>query len=156
MMALGKMKSKFETGNKEIRRYREQGGTSRSGRSSEDKMENMARIIKELSNKISRMELDQAKNEHHLGKEFKKNPNPQNHQKQIKNEDQKIQTPFKSEKFIGGKDLEDFEELEEDINNIVEDCSQPYITRHNYEKSLTSNYRNESNENNSVLDNSTY
>ena len=81
----------------------------------------MARIIKELSNKISRIELDQAKNEHYPRKEFKKNPNPQNHQKQIKNEDQKIQTPFKSEKFIGGQDLEDFEELEEDINNLGDD-----------------------------------
>jgi hypothetical protein len=57
------------------------------------------------------MELDQAKNEHHPRKEFRKNLNPQSHQKKIKNEDQKIQTPFKSEKFIGGKDLEDFKEL---------------------------------------------
>jgi hypothetical protein len=156
MMASGKLKAKFETGNKEIRRYREQGGPSGSGRSSEDKMDDMARIIKELSNKISRMELDQAKNEHHPRKEFRKNPNPQNHQKQIKNEDQKIQTPFKSENFIGGQDLEDFEELEEDINNIGEDCLQPYITRRDYEKSLTSNYRTESNENNSVSEDSTY
>jgi hypothetical protein len=74
-------------------------------------MDDMARIIKELSNKILRMELDQAKNEHHPRKEFRKNPNPQNHLKQINKEDQKIQTPFKSEKFIGGQDLEDFEEL---------------------------------------------
>jgi hypothetical protein len=65
MMASGKMKTKFDTGNKEIRRYREQGGPSGPGRSSEDKMDNMARIIKELSNKISRMKLDQDKNEHY-------------------------------------------------------------------------------------------
>jgi len=116
----------------------------------------MDRIIKELSNKISRMELDQDKNEHYPRKEFRKNPNPQNHQKQIKNEDKKIQTPFKSENFIGGQDLEDFEELEEDINNIGEDCLQPYITRHDYGKSLTSSYRTESNENNSVSEDSTY
>jgi hypothetical protein len=128
MMASGKLKTKFETGNKEIRRYREQGGPSGSGRSSEDKIDDMARIIKELSNKISRMELDQAKNEHYPRKEFRKNPNPQNHQKQIKNEDQKIQTPFKSENFIGGQDVEDFEELEEDMNNLGDDCLQPYIT----------------------------
>jgi hypothetical protein len=35
MMASGKMKAKFDTGNKEIKRYREQGAPSGSGRSSE-------------------------------------------------------------------------------------------------------------------------
>jgi hypothetical protein len=130
MMASGKLKTKYETGNKETRRYREQGGPSGSGRSSKDKMDDMARIIKELSNKISRMELDQDKNEHYPRKEFRKNPNPQNHQKQIKNEDQNIQTPIKSENFIGGQDIEDFEELEEDMNNLDDNTFQPYITRH--------------------------
>jgi len=115
VMASGKLKAKFETGNKEIRRHREQGGPSGSGRFSKEKIDDMARIIKELSNKISRMELDQDKNEHHPRKEFRKNPNPQNHPKQVSNEDEKIQTPFKSEKFIGGQDDEDFEELEEDM-----------------------------------------
>ena len=94
MMASGKLKAKFEYGNKEIKRYMEQGGPSGLGISLKDKMDDMARIIKELSKKISRMELDQAKNEHYPRKEFKKNPNPQNHQKQIKNEDQKIPSPF--------------------------------------------------------------
>jgi len=155
-MASGKMKAKFETGNKEIRIYREQGGPSGSGRSSEDKMDDMARIIKELSNKISRMELDQAKNEHYPRKESRKNPNPQNHQKKIKNEDKKIQTPFKSENFIGGQDFEDLEELEEDMNNLGEDCLQPYITRHDYEKSLTTEFRTESKKNNSVSEDPTY
>jgi hypothetical protein len=32
--------------------------------------------------------------------------------------------------------LEDFEELEEDINNLGDDCLQPYLTRQDYEKSL--------------------
>jgi hypothetical protein len=64
MMASGKMKDKFDMGNKEIKRYREKGAPSRSGRSLEDKMDDMDRIIKERSNKISRMELEQAKNEH--------------------------------------------------------------------------------------------
>ena len=58
MMASGKLKTKFETGNKETIRYRDQGGPSESGISSEDKMDDMERVIKELSNKISRMELD--------------------------------------------------------------------------------------------------
>jgi hypothetical protein len=77
MMASGKLKSKMETGNKETRRYREQGGSSGSGRSSGDKMDDMARIIKELSNKILKMELDQTKNDHFPRKDFRRNPNPQ-------------------------------------------------------------------------------
>jgi hypothetical protein len=78
MMALGKLRTKFEIGNKETRRYRYQGGPSRSGRSSEDKIDDMARIIKELSNNISIIQLDQAKNEHFPKKDFKRNTNAQN------------------------------------------------------------------------------
>jgi hypothetical protein len=156
MMASGKIKTKLETGNKETRRYREQGGPSGSGRSSEDKMDDMARIIKEMSNKISRMELDQAKNEHFPRKDFKRNPNPQNQLRKIKNEDQKIQAPFKSENFIGGEDVEDFEELEEDINNLGDDCLQPYLTRQDYEKYLNTEHRSGNNKNNSIMEDSTY
>jgi len=65
-------------------------------------MDYMERIIKDLSNKISRMELDQAKNENFPRKDFRRNPNPQNQQRQIKSEDKKIQAPFKRENFIGG------------------------------------------------------
>jgi hypothetical protein len=61
MMASGKLKAKVETGNRETKRFREQAGPSGSNRSTDDKMDDMARIIKELSNKISRMELDQSK-----------------------------------------------------------------------------------------------
>jgi len=77
-------------GNKETRHLREQEGPSGSGRSSEDKMDDMARIIKELSNKISKMELDQSKNDQFPRKDFIRNPNPQMQKRQIKNEDQKI------------------------------------------------------------------
>jgi hypothetical protein len=108
MMASGKLKTKFEIGNKETRWYREQVGPFGSGRSSEDKMDDMERIIKELLNNISRMELDQSKNEHFPRRDFRRNPNPQTQQRQIKNEDKKIQAPFKSENFIGGEDMEDF------------------------------------------------
>jgi len=38
----------------------------------------MARVIKELSNKISRMELEQAKDDSFPKKDFKRNPNPPN------------------------------------------------------------------------------
>jgi hypothetical protein len=136
MMASGKLKAKFEMGNKETRRFREQAGPSGVGRSSEDKMDDMAKIIKELSNKISRMELDQSKNDQFPRKDFRRNPNPQIQQRQIKNEEQKIQAPFKNENFIGGEDMQNFEELEEDINNLGDDCQELYLTRQDYEKSL--------------------
>jgi hypothetical protein len=99
-------------------------------------MDDMARIIKELSNKISRMELDQSKADPFVKREFRRNPNPQNQQRQIKNEDQKIQTPLKNENFIGGNDLQDFEDLEEDVTNLGDDYTQPYLTKEDYENSL--------------------
>jgi hypothetical protein len=77
MMVSGKLKDKFELGNKEIRWYREQAGPSRFGRSSEDKMDDMEKIIKELSNKISKMEFDQSKNDAFPRKYFRRNYNPQ-------------------------------------------------------------------------------
>ena len=116
----------------------------------------MARIIKELSNKISRMELDQAKNENFPRKDFRRNPNPPNQPRQIKNEDQRIQTPFKSKNFIGAEDVEDFEELEENINNIGEDCLQPFLTRQDYEKYATKKHRSKNNKNNGIMEDSTY
>jgi hypothetical protein len=112
MMASGKLKAKVEMGNRETKRFREQVGPSGSNRSTDDKMDDMARIIKELSNNISRMELDQSKFDPFVKREFRRNPNTQNQQRQIKNEDQKIQTPLKNENFIGGNDLEDFRDLE--------------------------------------------
>jgi hypothetical protein len=50
-------------------------------------MDDMARIIKELSNKISRVEPYQSKADPFVKREFIRNPNPQNQQRQIKNED---------------------------------------------------------------------
>jgi hypothetical protein len=102
------------------------------------------------------MEKDQAKNEHFPRKDFRRNPNPQNPPRQIKNEDKRIQTPFKRENFIGGEDVDDFEELEEDINNLGDDCLQPFLTRQNYEKYVTTNDRSENNKNNDIIEDSTY
>jgi hypothetical protein len=76
MMASGKLKMKIEIGNKETKCFREQAGPSVFGKSSDDKMDDMARIIKELSNKISRMELDQSKANQFIKREFRRNPNP--------------------------------------------------------------------------------
>jgi hypothetical protein len=123
-------------GNRETKRVREQATPSGPSRSSDDKMDDMARIIKELSNKISIMELDQSKVDPFIKREFRRNPNPQNLQRQIKSEDQKIQTPLKNEKFVGGNDLQDFEDLDEDVTNLGDDFTQPYLTKEDYEKSL--------------------
>jgi hypothetical protein len=143
MMASGKLKAKIETGNKENRKFKEQGGSSGSGKSSGDKIDEMARVIRELSNKISKMELDKSKRDNFPRKDFRRNPDPQAPQKIIKNEDQKIPTPFKSENFIGEEDLENFEEFDEDINNLGDDNKSPYLSRQDYEKSLNNEIRSE-------------
>jgi ribonuclease HI len=136
MMASGKLKAKVETVNRENRRYREPAGPSGSNRYTDDRVDDMARIIKELSNKISRMELDQAKADSSNKKDFRRNPNPQNQQRQIKNEDQKIQAPLKNENFIGANDLQDFGDSEDEVACFGDECSQPFLTREDYEKSL--------------------
>jgi ribonuclease HI len=96
----------------------------------------MARVIKELSNKISRMELEQAKDDSFPKKDFKRNPNPPNQQRQIQNEDKKIQAPLKNENFIGANDFQDFRDSDNDVTNFGDDYTQPYLTREDYEKSL--------------------
>ena len=58
MMASGKLKARVETGNQEPKHFREQEGPLGSNRDSDDRVDDMARVIKELSNKISRMELE--------------------------------------------------------------------------------------------------
>jgi hypothetical protein len=52
--------------------------------------------------------------------------------------------------------VEDFEELEEDINNLGDDYLQPYLTRQDYEKYLNTEHRYESNKNNNFTEDSTY
>jgi hypothetical protein len=86
------------------------------------------------------MELGQSKIDQFTRKYFIRNPNPQTQQRQIKNEDQKIQTPFKNENFIGGDDMRSFEELEEDMNNLSDDDQEPHLTRQDYERSLGAKY----------------
>jgi hypothetical protein len=61
----------------------------------EEKMDDMAKIIKELSNKIYRMELYQAKPDPFSRRDFKRNPNPQIQQRRVKNEEQKIKPLLK-------------------------------------------------------------
>jgi hypothetical protein len=147
MMASGKLKAKVETVNRENRRYREPAGPSGSNRYTDDRVDDMARVIKELSNKISRMELEQVKADSSNKKDFRRNPNPQNQQRQIKNEDQKIQAPLKNENFIGANDLQDFGDSEDEVACFGDECSQPFLTREDYEKFLnTSQPSNEEEE----------
>jgi hypothetical protein len=77
MMASGKLKAKVETRTKEPKRFREQAGPSGSGKFAEEKMDEMAKIIKYFSSKISRMELDQAKPDPFTINQFRRNTNPQ-------------------------------------------------------------------------------
>ena len=81
MMDSSKLKVRVETGNREPKHFREQAGQSGSNRDSYDRVDDMARVIKELSNKIARMELEQAKAESYPKKDFKRNPNPPNQQR---------------------------------------------------------------------------
>jgi hypothetical protein len=90
MMAFGKLKTKFDMGKREPMSFKEHTGPSGSGKFTEEKMAEMVKIIKELSKKNSRMEIEQAKPNPYVRNQFKRNPNPQIQQRQIKNEDQKI------------------------------------------------------------------
>jgi hypothetical protein len=75
MMASGKLKMKVDMGTREPRHFREQAGPSGSGRNtSEEKMDEMAKIIKELSNKISRMEMEKSKPDPYARNQFRRNP----------------------------------------------------------------------------------
>jgi hypothetical protein len=95
MMASGKLKAKTENVNKEYKKFKEQGGPSGLGKSSGDKLEEMARVIRELLNKILKMELEKTKRDNFPRKDFRKNLEPQGPYKTVKNEDQKIQAPLK-------------------------------------------------------------
>jgi hypothetical protein len=55
MMESGKLKSKVETGTKEPKCFKEHAGPSGSGKFTEEKMDDMAKIIKDVSKKFSRI-----------------------------------------------------------------------------------------------------
>jgi hypothetical protein len=94
MMASGKLKEKTETRDKENRKFKEQGGSLGLGKYLGDRIEEMARVIRELLNKISKMELGKSKRDNFHRKDFRRNPEPQGPQKIIKNEDKKIPNTF--------------------------------------------------------------
>jgi hypothetical protein len=49
---------------------------------------------------------------------------------------QKKQAPLKNENFIGENVFQDFGDSDNDVTNFGDDCTQPYLTREDYEKSL--------------------
>jgi hypothetical protein len=105
MLASGKLKIKAETGARENKRFKEQGGPSGSGKDIQDeKINEMAKLIKDLSNKLSRMEMERVKPEPNIinPNQFRRNfnTNPQIQQRPPRNDDQKIQAPFKTENMI--------------------------------------------------------
>jgi hypothetical protein len=99
-------------------------------------MDDMAKIIKELSNKISKMELDQANPYSFSRRDFKRNPNPQTQQRPVKNEDSKIKAPFKTKNFMQSDDTQDFEGFDEDIDNLSDNDQEPHLTRQDYKRYL--------------------
>jgi hypothetical protein len=156
MMASRKLKTKVEMGTREPRHFKEHAGPSGSGKSTEEKMDEMEKIIKDLSNKISRMEMEQAKPDPYVRNQFRRNPNPQIQQRQIKNEEQKIQAPFKTENFIQRDEVQDYDELDEDLNNLNDDDLEPHLTKQDYEKSLDLESLFNDDENINNLGDSTY
>ena len=156
MMASKKLKTKVEMVKREPRRFKEHPGASRFEKYTEEKTDEMAKIIKDLSNKISKMEIEQAKPDLYVRNQLRRNLNPQIQQRKIKNDDQKIQTPFKNNNFMQRDEVQDYEELEEDLNNLNDDDLEPHLTKQDYEKSLDleSMFNNDENINN--LEESTY
>jgi hypothetical protein len=143
-------------GTREPRHFKEHAGPSGSGKSVEEKMDEMAKIIKDLSNKISRMEMEKSKPDPYVRNQFRRNPNPQIQQRKIKNEDQKIQAPFKTENLIQGDEVQDYDELDEDLNNLSDDDLEPHLTKQDYEKSLDLESLFNEDENINNLGDSTY
>jgi hypothetical protein len=136
MMASGKLKAKIENLNKENKKFKEQAGPSGSGKSAGDRIDEMARVIQQLSNKIYKMELEKPRRDNFPRKDFRKNPEPQGPHKTTKNEDQKVQAPFKTEDYVGEEDFGEFEQLDEDIDCLGDDNRYPYVSRQDYEASL--------------------
>ena len=66
------------------------------------------------------------------------NTNTQFQQRPLKNEDKKIQVPFKTENLIQGDEVQEYDELDEEMNLLSDDDSEPHITQQDYELSLGS------------------
>jgi hypothetical protein len=65
------------------------------------------------------------------------NTNIQIQQRPIKNEERKIQAPFKKMNLIQGDEVHKHDELDEDMNNLSDDDSEPHLTQQDYKQSLS-------------------
>jgi len=52
--------------------------------------------------------------------------------------------------------MQNFEELEEDMNNLGDDCQQPHLTRQDYERSLNAEYRSRSDDSVNITEDFAY
>jgi rRNA maturation endonuclease Nob1 len=52
--------------------------------------------------------------------------------------------------------MQNFEELEEDMNNLGDDCQEPFLTRQDYEKSLNTEYRSNNDESINITEDYAY
>jgi hypothetical protein len=76
MMAFKKLKTKFYMGTREPKHFKEHAGPFGSRKiSSEKKMDDMEKIIKDLSNKITSMEMEKYKPYPYVKNQFRINPN---------------------------------------------------------------------------------
>jgi chromosome segregation ATPase len=128
MISSGKSRIRSESGEREKRKQKEQIGTSGTNKSQEDKIEEMSRIIKYLSNKLARMETERRRPDNRNPNQFRRpfNP-PQVLQRERRNEDQPIQAPIKNENLVDNLVEEEFEDIDEEINMMEGDLSDMYI-----------------------------
>jgi hypothetical protein len=110
----------------------------------------MDKLIKYLSNKLARMEVDRVKTEPNIRNpnQFRRNFNPQFQQRPPRNNDQQIQAPLKDENMLEGDEDQENENIEE-MNLDGEDEVNPHVTQEEYEQSLSfGQFFNEENVNN--------
>jgi hypothetical protein len=93
-----------------------------------------------MSNKLSNMEMEKAKTNTYVRNpnQFRRkiNTNPQFQQRPLKNKDQKIQAPFKTKNLMQGDEEKEYKELDEGMNLLSDDDSEPHLTQQDYEPSL--------------------
>jgi hypothetical protein len=112
----------------------------------------MSRIIKDLSNKLARMETERRRPDNRNQNQFRRpfNP-PQVLQRERRNDDQPIQAPIKNENLVDNFGEDEIEDIDEEMNMMEGDLSDVYVTQDEYEKSLSFNsYFNEDDNNNQI------
>jgi hypothetical protein len=144
-IASRKTRIRSESRERDKIKQKEQVGASETYKSQEDKIEEMSRIIKDLSNKFTRMKNERRRPDNKNPNKFRRyfNP-PQVFKRERINEDQPIQAPIKNEKLVDNLIEEGFEDTDEEINIMEGDISDVHVTQEEYEKSLSFNsYFNE-------------